>query len=92
MTTQTQHAETFTRLHKKGDPVILFNIWDAGSAARRARRRCAGDCDRQCPGRDGAGVQGRREYPAAGRFGQCKTHCGRGRSACFTGFRGGLCR
>ncbi len=33
MTTQAQHAETFTRLHKKGDPVILFNIWDAGSAA-----------------------------------------------------------
>jgi 2-methylisocitrate lyase-like PEP mutase family enzyme len=33
MTTQAQRAETFTRLHVKGDPVILFNIWDAGSAA-----------------------------------------------------------
>ena len=32
MTTQSQRAETFTSLHKKGDPVILFNIWDAGSA------------------------------------------------------------
>lgn len=25
-------AETFHELHKKGEPVILFNIWDAGSA------------------------------------------------------------
>lgn len=32
MTTQAQRAETFTALHKKGDPVILYNIWDAGSA------------------------------------------------------------
>ncbi len=33
MTSQTQLAETFAGLHKKGDPVILFNIWDPGSAA-----------------------------------------------------------
>ncbi|CUH46265.1 isocitrate lyase/PEP mutase family protein [Ruegeria atlantica] len=32
MTDQIQNAETFAALHKKGDPVILFNIWDAGSA------------------------------------------------------------
>jgi len=32
MSDQTQSAKTFTSLHKKGDPVILFNIWDAGSA------------------------------------------------------------
>ncbi len=32
MTDQIQNAKTFTSLHKKGDPVILFNIWDAGSA------------------------------------------------------------
>ena len=32
MTTQKEKAETFNRLHIKGDPVILFNIWDAGSA------------------------------------------------------------
>lgn len=30
--TQKEKAETFTRLHVKGSPVILFNIWDAGSA------------------------------------------------------------
>ena len=32
MTTQRQKAQTFSRLHIKGDPLILFNIWDAGSA------------------------------------------------------------
>ncbi len=26
------HAKTFHALHKKGDPLILFNIWDPGSA------------------------------------------------------------
>src|SRR5215213_4511327 len=30
--TQQQKAETFKSLHVKGSPVILFNIWDAGSA------------------------------------------------------------
>ncbi len=32
MTEQITKAETFAALHKKGDPVILYNIWDAGSA------------------------------------------------------------
>ncbi|NOE26367.1 isocitrate lyase/phosphoenolpyruvate mutase family protein [Ruegeria sp. HKCCD6157] len=32
MSDQSQRAKTFASLHKKGDPVILFNIWDAGSA------------------------------------------------------------
>ncbi len=32
MSTQKERAESFGRLHIKGDPVILFNIWDAGSA------------------------------------------------------------
>jgi 2-methylisocitrate lyase-like PEP mutase family enzyme len=32
MTTQSERATTFTSLHVKGNPVILFNIWDAGSA------------------------------------------------------------
>lgn len=32
MTKQIDQAETFAALHKKGDPVILYNIWDAGSA------------------------------------------------------------
>lgn len=32
MTDQIAQAETFAALHKKGDPVILYNIWDAGSA------------------------------------------------------------
>ena len=30
--TQTARANLFKSLHKKGDPLILFNIWDAGSA------------------------------------------------------------
>ncbi len=32
MTDQVQRALTFASLHKKGDPVILYNIWDPGSA------------------------------------------------------------
>ena len=32
MTTQKEKAELFGSLHVKGDPLILFNIWDAGSA------------------------------------------------------------
>lgn len=32
MPTQIDHAEAFRRLHIKGDPVVLFNVWDAGSA------------------------------------------------------------
>ncbi len=33
MTDQNSRAETFANLHQKGNPVILYNIWDAGSAA-----------------------------------------------------------
>lgn len=32
MTNQKEKAEQFAGLHINGDPVILFNIWDAGSA------------------------------------------------------------
>ncbi len=32
MTTQIDHANLLRSLHIKGDPLILFNIWDAGSA------------------------------------------------------------
>ena len=32
MVTQKEKAEAFGHLHVKGSPVILFNIWDAGSA------------------------------------------------------------
>lgn len=32
MTTQKEKAEQFRELHIKGDPLILFNIWDAGTA------------------------------------------------------------
>jgi 2-methylisocitrate lyase-like PEP mutase family enzyme len=34
MTTKT---EAFVALHRSGDPIIIFNIWDAGSAAAVAR-------------------------------------------------------
>ena len=30
--TQQQYAETFRGLHKKGDPLVLFNAWDAATA------------------------------------------------------------
>ena len=32
MNSQKEKAEKFAALHIKGDPVVLFNIWDAGSA------------------------------------------------------------
>jgi 2-methylisocitrate lyase-like PEP mutase family enzyme len=32
MMTQAEHAQYFQNLHIKGDPLILFNAWDAGSA------------------------------------------------------------
>lgn len=32
MTTQIERAHTLKNLHIKGDPLILYNIWDAGSA------------------------------------------------------------
>src|SRR5579859_7568809 len=32
MSDQKTKAEQFAALHKKGDPVILFNAWDPGSA------------------------------------------------------------
>jgi 2-methylisocitrate lyase-like PEP mutase family enzyme len=30
--TQNERAEIFNKLHIKGEPLIIFNIWDAGSA------------------------------------------------------------
>jgi len=33
MTTQAEKAKQFKSLHVKGNPLILFNIWDAGSAS-----------------------------------------------------------
>ncbi len=29
---QIEKAKTFASLHRKGDPLVLYNIWDAGSA------------------------------------------------------------
>ena len=30
--TQQQYAETFHGLHRKGDPLVLFNAWDVATA------------------------------------------------------------
>jgi 2-methylisocitrate lyase-like PEP mutase family enzyme len=35
--TQQQHAETFRRLHSKGDPLVLFNVWDVATAKAVAK-------------------------------------------------------
>lgn len=32
MSSQKENAEIFAKLHVSGEPIILFNIWDAGSA------------------------------------------------------------
>ncbi|MEO6065208.1 MAG: isocitrate lyase/phosphoenolpyruvate mutase family protein [Lysobacterales bacterium] len=37
MTSQLEHAEAFHALHVRGDPVVLFNVWDAGSAGAVAK-------------------------------------------------------
>jgi len=35
--TQADKARAFAALHRKGDPVVLYNIWDAGGAATLAK-------------------------------------------------------
>lgn len=35
--TQQQHAEMFRGLHKKGDPLVLFNAWDVATAKAIAK-------------------------------------------------------
>jgi 2-methylisocitrate lyase-like PEP mutase family enzyme len=35
--TQQQYAETFHELHKKGDPLVLFNAWDVATAKAIAK-------------------------------------------------------
>src|ERR1700730_13377726 len=35
--TQRQYAETFHGLHRKGDPLILFNAWDVATAKSIAK-------------------------------------------------------
>jgi 2-methylisocitrate lyase-like PEP mutase family enzyme len=37
MTDQVARAEAFRRLHVPGDPVVIFNAWDAGSAQAIAK-------------------------------------------------------
>lgn len=32
MTTQSEKARTFAALHQRGNPLVIYNIWDAGSA------------------------------------------------------------
>ncbi|MCA6103678.1 isocitrate lyase/PEP mutase family protein [Bradyrhizobium australafricanum] len=36
-TTQQQYAEAFHRLHKQGDPIVLFNAWDVATAKAIAK-------------------------------------------------------
>ncbi|HEY4345862.1 MAG TPA: isocitrate lyase/phosphoenolpyruvate mutase family protein [Parvibaculum sp.] len=40
-TAQKSHAEAFAALHRKGDPVKLFNVWDAASAKAVAKAGAA---------------------------------------------------
>ncbi|SDG48590.1 2-Methylisocitrate lyase, PEP mutase family [Bradyrhizobium sp. Rc2d] len=35
--TQQKYAETFRELHRKGDPLVLFNAWDAATAKAIAK-------------------------------------------------------
>ena len=35
--TQQKYAETFRGLHRKGDPLVLFNAWDVATATAIAK-------------------------------------------------------
>jgi len=39
--TQQQYAETFHALHRKGDPLVLFNAWDVATAKTIAKTSAA---------------------------------------------------
>src|SRR5258705_9496768 len=39
--TQQQYAETFHGLHRKGDPLVLFNAWDVATAKAIAKSSSA---------------------------------------------------
>jgi 2-methylisocitrate lyase-like PEP mutase family enzyme len=41
MTIASENALAFHALHQPGDPLVLFNVWDAGSAAAAARAGAA---------------------------------------------------
>lgn len=41
MTTQQNKAEQFRKLHVSGDPLVLYNIWDPGSAKAAAQAGAA---------------------------------------------------
>ena len=45
--TQSEKFRAFAALHVPGDPVILYNAWDAGSAKVGGRGRRERDRDRQ---------------------------------------------
>ena len=38
---QQQYAETFRGLHRKGDPLVLFNAWDVATAKAIAKASSA---------------------------------------------------
>jgi 2-methylisocitrate lyase-like PEP mutase family enzyme len=37
MTNQLEHANLLKSLHIKGSPLVLFNVWDAGSAIEASK-------------------------------------------------------
>jgi len=47
MSIQTEQAQVFHSLHKAGDPLILFNIWNPGSAATVAASGVLGHLQRE---------------------------------------------
>jgi 2-methylisocitrate lyase-like PEP mutase family enzyme len=51
MLTPKEKAEYFRTLHVPGRPLVLFNIWDAGSAKGCSGGRRAGNRDGKLAGR-----------------------------------------
>ena len=62
MSDQAQKVERFRALHIPGRPLVLFNIWDAGSGQGGGRKRREGDRHRQLVGSQCQWVRRRRTH------------------------------
>ena len=71
--------ETFAALHVPGDPVVLYNIWDTGSAVAVAAAGAKALATGSHPVGDAAGFGDGAEGAAAICVQQCAADHGRGR-------------
>ena len=92
MTDQIERARTFHALHVKGNPIVLYNAWDPGSAKIVEKAGRQGDRHRKLAGRGRLRLCRWREDPAGTGAGQHQAHRRGGRPAGDHGPRGRLRR